>query len=122
MAAITGIQTNAMLQLATIARDTHAMALVDSGSTHSFVDESLAQRLGFTPEPRPGLSVGVANGDRINTAGICKAVRLVVDAEEFMVNLFVIPLGGFRIVLGCDWLRSLGPILWNFTNLNMVFW
>jgi len=111
VAAITGIQTSATLRLGTTVSGVSAVALVDSGSTHSFIDESLAQRLGFTPEPRPGLSVGVANGDRINTAGICKAVRLIVDAEEFMVNLFVIPLGGFRIVLGCDWLRSLGPIL-----------
>jgi len=111
VAAITGIQTSATLRLGTTVSGVSAVAFVDSGSTHSFIGESLAQRLGFTPEPRPGLSVGVANGDRINTAGICKAVRLVVDAEEFMVNLFVIPLGGFCIVLGCDWLRSLGPIL-----------
>jgi len=122
VAAITGIQTNAMLQLATIARDTHAMALVDSGSTHSFVDESLAQRLGFTPEPCPGLSVGMANGDHVASAGVCKAVRPVIDKEEFTIDLFVIPLGGFGIVLGCDWLRSLDPILLDFTNLAMVFW
>jgi len=122
LAAITGIRANATLQLVAHIRDTPATALVDSGSTHSFIDESLAHRLGLVPDPRPGLSVGVANGDRVASSGLCKAVRLVIDKEEFTVDLFVIPLGGFGIVLGCDWLRSLGPILWDFTNLTMVFW
>jgi len=120
LAAITGIQTSATLHLTARICDTHATALVDSGSTHSFIDEALAQRLGLTPDPRPGLSVGVANGDRVASAGLCKAVHLLID-KEFTVDLFVIPLGGFGIVLGCDWLRTLGPILWDF-NLTMVFW
>jgi len=122
LAAITGIQTSATLHLTARVCDTPATALVDSGSTHSFIDEALAQRLGLTPVPRPGLSVGVANGDRVASAGLCKAVHLVIGKEEFTVDLFVIPLGGFGIVLGCDWLRTLGPILWDFTNLTMLFW
>jgi len=121
VAAITGIQANATLQLVAHIRDAPATALVDSSSTHSFIDESLAHCLGLIPGPRPGLSVGVANGDRVASSGLCKAVRLVIDKEEFTVDLFVIPLGGLGIVLGCDWLRSLGPILWDFTNLAMVF-
>jgi len=93
LAAITGIQTSATLHLTARVCDTAATALVDSGSTHSFIDEALAQRLGLTPVPRPGLSVGVANGDRVASAGLCKAVHLVID-KEFTVDLFVIPLGG----------------------------
>ena len=64
----------------------------------------------------------MANGDRVASAGLCKVVRLFIDKEEFMIDLFVIPLGGFGVVLGYDWLRSLGPILWDFSNLTMVFW
>jgi len=121
LVAITGIRANATLQLVAHVRDAPATALVDSSLTHSFIDESLAHRLGLIPDPRPGLSIGVANGDRVSSSGLCKAARLVID-KEFTVDLFVIPLGGFGIVLGCGWLRSLGPILWDFTNLTMVFW
>ena len=111
MVAITGIQTSATLQLATVVCDAPAVALVDSGSTHSFIDESTARRLGLVPSPRPRLYVGVANGDRVAAAGVCKSVRLAIGTEEFVADLFVIPLGGVDIVLGCDWLRTLGPIL-----------
>lgn len=102
--------------------DKAAVALVDSGSTHSFIDESTARRLGLVPSPRPGLSVGVANGDRVAASGVCKAVRFVIGTEEFVADFFVIPLGGVDMVLGCVWLCTLGPILWDFTNLTMVFW
>jgi len=122
VAAITGIQTSATLQLTATLQEASTVALIDSGSTHSFIDESTARRLGLVPTPRPGLSVGVANGDRVAAAGVCKAVHISIGTEEFVVDLFVIPLGSVNIVLGCDWLRTLGPILWDCTNLTMVFW
>jgi len=49
-------------------------------------------------------------------------VRFVIGTEEFVADFFVIPLGGVDMVLGCVWLCTLGPILWDFTNLTMVFW
>lgn len=38
------------------------------------------------------------------------------------MDLYAIPLHGFDIVLGCEWLRTLGPILWDLTKLSMTFW
>jgi hypothetical protein len=42
--------------------------------------------------------------------------------EEFVVDLFVIPLEGFNMVLGVQWLRTLGPILWDFNRARMSCW
>jgi hypothetical protein len=39
----------------------------------------------------------------------------------FQVNLFVLPLVGCDVVLGIQWLRLLGPILWDFVALIMEF-
>ncbi|XP_039834312.1 uncharacterized protein LOC120695058 [Panicum virgatum] len=110
VAAITGTQSSATLHLSTVVCDKAVVALVDSGSTHSFIDGSTARRLGLVPSPRPGLVVGVANGDRVAVSGVCKAVRFAIGTEEFVADFFVIPLGGVDMVLGCDWLRT------------MVFW
>jgi hypothetical protein len=74
------------------------------------------------PSPRPGLTVGVANGDRITCTGLCAAVSLRIADQQFHVHLYVLPLGGYELVLGCQWLHALGPILWDFERLSMSFW
>jgi hypothetical protein len=38
------------------------------------------------------------------------------------MDLFIIPLGGFDMVLDVQWLRSLGPILWDFDHGHMSCW
>ncbi|CAN6198913.1 unnamed protein product [Urochloa humidicola] len=120
--AITGVQSGSTIQLATVVNGTALAALVDSGSTHSFISEDTARRIGLTPAPRPGLTVGVANGDRILSSGVCKDVTVHIGQEQFIIDLFVIPLGGYELVLGCEWLKTLGPILWDFNRLTMTFW
>lgn len=69
--AITGIQTSSTLQLATVIHVMGLTALVDSGSTHSFIIADTAAQLGLTPDARPGLTVSVANGDRVPSASVC---------------------------------------------------
>jgi hypothetical protein len=41
--------------------------------------------------------------------------------EEFALGFFGINLGGFEIILGVEFLRTLGPILWDFEDLYMAF-
>ncbi|XP_022680959.1 uncharacterized protein LOC111256735 [Setaria italica] len=116
--AIIGIQTSSTLQLATVVHAVGLTTLVDSGSTHSFIAADTAARLGLTPEARLGLTVG----DRVPSIGVCRNVIVHIGQEKFCINLFVIPLDGYELVLGCEWLRTLGPILWDFTRLSMAFW
>lgn len=120
--ALTGIHTSDTIQLATrVASDT-LHALVDSGSTHCFISTGAAQRLGLHPTPRPGLTVGVANGDRVPADGICCGVPFTIAGEPFIFDIYVIPLAGYEMILGCQWLKTLGPILWDFATHSMSFW
>lgn len=63
----------------------------------------------------------VANGDRVASGGACRAIPLRIDDLEFHVDCFALPLGGFDVVLDVEWLRTLGPILWDLDNLRMSF-
>lgn len=97
------------------------IALVDTGSTHSFINDSVVNRLQLKIEPRPGLTVKVTNGDRVTSAGVCSNLPLVIGDTEFSISYYTLPLDGFDIVLGVHWLSTLGPILWNFAALSMTF-
>jgi hypothetical protein len=97
-------------------------ALVNSGSTHSLISTEAACRLHHEPLFRPGLQVTIANGDQVASASVCPNVKFFIDSEEFVLDLFVIPLADYEMVLGVQWLRTLGPILWDFAHARTSCW
>jgi len=120
--AVTGIRTSSTLQLRATIGGNVMIALIDSGSTHSFISDTSAHRVGLKPVPRPGLSVAVANGDRVPTTGVCQGAHMDIAGEPFSIDLYTIPLVGYDLILGCDWLRTLGPVVWDLDKLSMTFW
>jgi len=97
------------------------IALLDSGSSHNFIDTALAQRAGVRLQPCPHLAVTVANGDRVASPGKAPAQNISIDGEAFDVDLYALPLGEYDMVLGVHWLGTLGPILWDFARHTMCF-
>jgi hypothetical protein len=53
--------------------------------------------------------------------GRSKALPLKIQKALFQIEFYVLPLAGCDIVLGIQWLRVLGPILWDFQQLTMKF-
>lgn len=95
---------------------------MDSGSTHTFIKDGLVERLGLNITPRVSLSIKVANGERVTSCGICTATPADIHGELFHLDCYVLPLDTFDIVLGVRWLKTLGPIFWDFEALTMAFW
>ncbi|KAI9159660.1 hypothetical protein LWI28_000697 [Acer negundo] len=62
---------------------------------------------------------------------LLKQELLYVSWEEFRESLytripiiaefFILPLEGYDVVMGTQWLRTLGPIQWDFSKLHMTF-
>jgi hypothetical protein len=122
LSAITGISSSATMHLGVSLANTSVRALVDSESTHCFVARDTARRLGLAPALCSVLSVAVANGDHVPCDGVFTNVHICIDTECFHIDVFVIALEGYEMVLGCQWLRTLGPILWDFDRMSMSFW
>jgi hypothetical protein len=110
------------MQLKITIAGTELLALVDSGSTHTFIDDQVVHRLGLDIMLWPRLSVKVANGEQVQSYGVCKATSLDVHGEQFSVDCYALPLEGFDVILGVHWLKSLGPIMWDFAALSMAFY
>ncbi|KAH9699108.1 hypothetical protein KPL71_024219 [Citrus sinensis] len=95
--------------------------LIDSGSTHNFLDVSVAKWTGCEVQQDKPLMMAVANGSKIASAATCKQLVWSMQGREFRADMRLIPLGGCDMVLGIQWLSQLGPILWDFKNLWMEF-
>jgi len=64
----------------------------------------------------------VANGERVQCPGVYRNTPFSVNTEEFQADFYALPLAGYGVVLGTQWLATLGPVLWDFGALTMSFW
>jgi predicted aspartyl protease len=101
--------------------DTVVVALLDSGSSHNFLDVQMAHRAGLRLHSRSGLSVAVANSERIASPSPVDNQAVFIGGEAFTIDLYTLPLGEYDMVLGVQWLATLGPILWDFAKHTMAF-
>jgi hypothetical protein len=119
--ALTGIDISNTMKLQVRVHDLTLVALVDTGSTHTFIREAVASQLGLHVAPRLELYIKVANGDSVTSSGVYPKLRVAIAEELFDITCYGLPLASFDIVLDVQWLRSLGPILWNFEALSKEF-
>ena len=95
--------------------------LIDSSSTHNFIQDRIAKQLNLPLHQSQSFQVLVGNGEELSCDSICHQMDLSVGSHNFCVDLFVLPLSGADIVLGVQWLKILGPVLTDFEKLTMQF-
>ncbi|GAU35886.1 hypothetical protein TSUD_383780 [Trifolium subterraneum] len=95
--------------------------LIDSGSTHNFIQDRIVKQLGLPLQPAQSFQVLVGNGEELQCNFMCQQTDLMVGPHHFSVDLFVLPLSGANIVLGVQWLKTLGPVLTDYEHLTMQF-
>jgi predicted aspartyl protease len=86
-------------------------ALLDTGSMHNFIAEAAASRTGLAVQTSPRLTATVANGERIACPGVFRQAPITIAGEDFCVDLYVIPLAGYDVVLGTQWMVTLGKMV-----------
>lgn len=119
--AVAGMPICDTMQVHVTVGATSLTALLDTGSTHNFIAEAAASRTGLRAHADPRLTATVANGERISCPGVFRQAPLTIAGEEFCVDLYIMPLAGYDLVLGTQWMVTLGPIVWDFTKRTMAF-
>ncbi|KAM7497180.1 hypothetical protein LguiA_021594 [Lonicera macranthoides] len=93
--------------------------LVDSGSSHNFLDPLTAKQTGCKVIPTTNLQVTIADGSKTSSKAYCPDFQWCVQGEEFTTNMRILPLGGYNMILGVDWLKKFGPVTLDLNNLTM---
>ncbi|KAL4311186.1 hypothetical protein GQ457_01G017040 [Hibiscus cannabinus] len=88
------------------------IALIDPGSTHSYISSKLVQDRGITSESTSS-DVLVINpiGHSVRVNKICKQCPIVIQGIEFPADLMELPFFEFEIILGMDWLHTYHAIV-----------
>ena len=98
--------------------DTRVSALVDSGTTRSFVSDNLKTRplLDFVGAYS---SLELANGETIVSTGIAPNVLVCIGSTVSRVSLTAVPMmAGVQLILGRDWLDEVNPLIdWRTNSL-----
>jgi hypothetical protein len=119
--ALARISTPQTLKIEGYIKNKKVIVLIDSGSTHNFIHYKLVKALNFFVYPAPEFQVMIADGGTINCSGKCNKINLTMG--EYVMNspMIYIPMGGAYVVLGIQWLQSLGTVAFNFQELLMKF-
>ena len=60
----------------------------------------------------------IADGGTINCLGKCNKINLTMGEYAMNSPMISIPMGGADVVLGIQWLQSLGIVDFNFKNFS----
>ena len=96
-----------------------ALALVDTGSTTTFVTPEFANKENYQLTPTLRQKVQVANGKTIWTEFACKQAHYEIQGVPFTTTFRLLNLKGYDIILGADWIYDHSPVELNLKALTL---
>nr|AAM51834.1 Putative plant disease resistance polyprotein [Oryza sativa Japonica Group]ABF94062.1 retrotransposon protein, putative, unclassified [Oryza sativa Japonica Group] len=119
--ALTGAYLLTAIRLRALVHSKVLLLLVDSGSSHNFIDYNFAQMLGLPLKPIPSTLVKVANGDCLPCQYVVPGFFWWIQGHTFTYDMRVVTLGGHDAILGMDWLEQWGEMSCHWANKTLKF-
>jgi hypothetical protein len=105
-----GIPAARTIRLVGQLQDVPVQILIDSGSSSSFINQSLVSQLQHLQVSSVPSSVQVAGGGMLYNDSILRGVQWTVDGCSFHFDFRTLPLVNFDVVIGMDWLKDHSPM------------
>ncbi|KAL4271596.1 hypothetical protein GQ457_13G023790 [Hibiscus cannabinus] len=118
--ALTGSSGYNTLRLQGLVKGKTLNVLVDSGSTHSFVNPRWAKE-GVEVMQTPPLTITVANGEKLYSTAMSKLLSWKMQGHSFEHDFRVLQMGGRDMVLGVDWMKKYNPVTMDFNEMTLKF-
>eukprot|EP00253_Pinus_taeda_P025087 PITA_25087 len=118
---LAGISSPQTLKIRGFIKHRPVVVLIASGSTHNFIHQKVAEAVHCFVRAISNFQVQIADGGTMKCEGRCENVKLQMGDYQLKTHMFSIHMGGCDIVLGAEWLCTLGPITMDFKELYMSF-
>lgn len=109
VAALEGAESNETISLLINIGGKPAVALVDSGSSNTFIDYDFAVRMNMPMRETAARTVTVAGGGTLTTTSFIPSCPFTIQKIKVQSDFNVLPLKGYDIVLGVSWLKQYNP-------------
>ncbi|XP_041024018.1 uncharacterized protein LOC121264784 [Juglans microcarpa x Juglans regia] len=119
--AMSGVQRPTSMRVMAWIGKFEVTLLVDSGSTHNFINSNIVTKVGLKPSTMEPFDVKVANGDKLRCEGLVRDVRMNVQGVRIVADLHVLALVGLDVVLGNAWLKGIGKVVNDYEKMTMEF-
>ena len=93
---------------------------MDSGSTHTFVSQTLASQLSEISTFHPALQVTVADGSQLTCCSQIDQLSWSVQRCHFVSAAKILPLTSYELIVGMDWMASRSPKQVDWHNKWMI--
>ena len=110
VAVMTCISQHQTIKLFVHIKNTKVTVLVDSGSTHNFIDSRVARKLNIFIYPTASFQVSIPGNKATLYEGKFYKVELSINEYKIRSSMYVMESGGADIVLGAQWLETLGTV------------
>ena len=100
--ALSGLPSSETFRLEGIINHTSLTILIDSGSTHNFLQPRIAQFLHLKAQNTNPLRILVGNGSVLNCNQVCPDITLSLQGHKFTVTFHLLSISGADAVLGIE--------------------
>lgn len=84
------------------------IVMLDSGATHNFISPAAVESNKLVVHQNPNLNVLLGTGISVQGSGVCRDVQVRLPTMTFSDDFVVLELGRVDVILGVQWLRTLG--------------
>jgi hypothetical protein len=119
--ALAGTQSSKAIHLMALINNQVLSILVDSGSSRTFLNESMVHKLQIVTRPFQPMSVKVAIGQQIQTNKEVPALTWWIQGYTFSTSARILELGANDLILGMDWLEDHSPMQCDWLQKRISF-
>jgi predicted aspartyl protease len=97
----------------------NATALIDTGSTATFLTPSFANKAQCPLFPTKKMRVIVANGETLWTEFACFDCKYTIQGIPFTSDFNILQLKGYDTILGADWLYNFSHVTLDYKKMTL---
>jgi hypothetical protein len=121
LASISGVPKYNTFRMRGVLQGQKVSMLIDGGASHNFIDSALLQRRHIPTVEFVGFKVEVAGGNTMPCNKYIPGMKLTLGRHDLVQDVYVMDLPDTNIILGVQWLSTLGPITTNYKTMEMSF-